>query len=99
MPAAGDMAETTSKQSDHLVGRETELALLDEFLASVDGPRAFVLVGGPGIGKTFLWEAGVGAARRRGLRVLAARGSGAETGLSFAALIDLLDRVGPDELG
>src|SRR6188472_4085968 len=91
------MAETTSKQSDHLVGRETELSLLDEFLASVAGPRAFVLVGEPGIGKTSLWEAGVVAARQRGLRVLSARGSGAETRLSFAALIDLLDGVGPDE--
>src|SRR3954464_10939442 len=92
------MSETTSEQSDHLVGRESEQALLDAFLASAVAPRAFVLVGEPGIGKTFLWEAGVGAARQRGLRVLSARGSGAETGLSFGTLIDLLDRVGSGEL-
>ena len=92
------MPETTSERSDHFVGRESEWALLDAFLASTEAPRAFVLVGEPGIGKTFLWEAGVGAARQRGLRVLSARGSGAETGLSFGALIDLLDRVGSEEL-
>src|SRR3954451_7825958 len=92
------MPETTSQRSDRFVGRESEWALLDAFLDSTEAPRAFVLVGEPGIGKTFLWEAGVRAARRRGLRVLSARGSGAETGLSFGALIDLLDRVGSEEL-
>ena len=55
--------------------------------------RALVLTGGPGVGKTSLWEAGVEAARGRGLRVLRASGSGAETQLSFAALIDLLDGI------
>ena len=59
---------------------------------------ALVLTGGPGIGKTTLWEAGVAAARERGLRVLSARASGAEARLSFAALIDLLDGVGGEEL-
>ena len=44
-------------------------------------------------GKTTLWEAGLDAARRRKLRVLSARGSGAETQLSFSALTDLLDGV------
>jgi DNA-binding CsgD family transcriptional regulator/tetratricopeptide (TPR) repeat protein len=94
----GDVGRTSSEQGEHIVGRESELALLDEFIASVDSPRAFVLTGEPGIGKTSLWELGVAAARRRGLRVLAARGSGAETRLSFAALIDLLDGVGLDDL-
>ena len=96
------MAQATQPGSSELggpiVGRETELAALHAFLAGEGGPRAFVLAGDPGIGKTTLWEAGVAAARNRGLRVLAARGSGAETRLSFAALIDLLDGVGRDEL-
>jgi len=82
-----------------IVGRETELAKVHAFLGSGEGPRAFVLAGDPGIGKTTLWEAGVAAARERGLRVLSARGSGAETRLSFAALIDLLDGIGSEELG
>ncbi len=67
--------------------------MLEALLASEGTPRALVLTGGPGVGKTSLWEAGVEAARRRGLRVLRASGSGAETQLSFAALIDLLDGV------
>ena len=53
-----------------LVGREPELERLRAF---AEPPRALVLTGGPGIGKTTLWEAGIDAARERGLRVVAAR--------------------------
>ena len=38
------------------------------------------------------------AARERGIRVLTTRASSAETRLSYAALIDLLDGVGGSEL-
>src|SRR5579862_2561947 len=55
-----------------------------------------VLTGGPGMGKTTLWEAGIAAARESGFQVLTARASGAEAELSFAALTDLMDGV---ELG
>jgi len=80
----------------NIVGRGTELAALRAF---VDGPdRTLVLAGGPGIGKTTLWEAGLAAARELGARVLAARTSGAEARPPFAGLIDLLDGVGGDEL-
>jgi DNA-binding CsgD family transcriptional regulator len=92
------VAETTSGQAGQIVGRERELALVGEFLRSVGSPRALLLTGGPGIGKTSLWDAGIEVARQRGLRVLSARGSSAETRLSFAGLIDLLDGVGLDEL-
>ena len=80
-----------------VVSRESELAVLCEF---ADNParHSLVLRGGPGIGKTTLWEAGVDEARSRGLRVLAARPSGAEAQLSFAALIDLLHEVDSAEL-
>lgn len=57
------------------------------------GPCTVVLVGGPGIGKTSLWEAGIAAARESGFRALTARASDAEAELSFAALTDLLDGV------
>ena len=67
--------------------------MVEALLASDGTPRALVLTGGPGVGKTSLWEAGVEAARGRGLRVLRASASGAETQLSFAALIDLLDGI------
>ena len=60
--------------------------MVEALLASDGTPRALVLTGGPGVGKTSLWEAGVEAATGRGLRVLRASGSGAETQLSFAAL-------------
>ena len=75
-----------------LVGREEELSRLDDFLGG-PGTRAFVLDGDPGAGKTSLWEAGIAAARSRGLRVLEARPSGAEAKLSFAGLTDLLEDV------
>ncbi len=79
------------------MGRESELAVVRELLEA-DAPRALVLTGGPGIGKTTLWEAGLDAARERGLRVLSARASGAEAQLSFAALIDLCDGIDPEAL-
>jgi DNA-binding CsgD family transcriptional regulator len=76
-----------------VVGRESELAALREFL---DGPPpvpALVLTGAAGIGKTTLWEAGVAIARERGWNVLLSRASEAEVELSFAGLADLLDGV------
>jgi DNA replication protein DnaC len=52
-----------------------------------------VLVGGPGIGKTTLWEAGIAAASRQGLVVLSTRASSAPARLAFAALTDLFDQI------
>jgi DNA-binding CsgD family transcriptional regulator len=92
------VTEQAGDRGGLIVGRDAELAALDGFLASDVGPRALVLSGGPGIGKSTLWEAGVGMARRRGLRVLVARASGIETTLSSAALVDLLDGVEREEL-
>jgi DNA-binding NarL/FixJ family response regulator len=79
-----------------IVGREAELETLEAFLE--DAAPALVITGGPGIGKTTLWEAGVSAARDRGIRVLTTRASGAEAQLSFGGLIDLLDGVSDGEL-
>ncbi len=73
-----------------VVGRETELERLGTFAAGFS-PQALVLAGGPGFGKTTLWETGVELARERGVRVATASPSGAEAQLSFAALIDLCD--------
>lgn len=66
---------------------------MQAFFATDGGPQAFVLAGGPGIGKTTLWEAGANAARERGLSVLSARPSDAEAQLSFTALTDLLEGI------
>ena len=65
--------------------------MLREFLGADAAAGALAAHGGPGIGKTTLWEAGIAVARERGWRVLCARPSGAEAQLSFAALIDLFD--------
>ncbi|MGH2794338.1 MAG: ATP-binding protein, partial [Actinomycetota bacterium] len=76
-----------------IVGREPELGALRDFVGADASARACVLTGGPGIGKTTLWEAGVAAARGSGTRVLVARPSDAEARLAFAALTDLFDTV------
>ena len=68
-------------------GRARSRAFVEE---AARGPAALVVEGEPGIGKTELWNAGVGQARARGLRVLESRPAGAETQLSFAVLRDLL---------
>jgi predicted ATPase len=74
-----------------LIGRQEELSQLGRFLARLAaGPRAFVLEGEVGIGKTVLWQAGLTRARARGQRTLACRPAGSEVKLSFAALGDLL---------
>lgn len=75
--------------ASEVVGRDSELATLHEFVGSGHSLRALALTGRPGIGKTTLWEAGIDAAQRRGLLVLSARPSDAEAQHSFAALIDL----------
>ena len=80
-----------------VIGREEELGSIEAFLArSGDGPGALVLSGEPGIGKTTLWEAGVGEAERRVGRVLVHRSAEAEAALSFTGLSDLLVPVFPE---
>ncbi len=82
-----------------VVARADELARIAEFVASPEpGTRVLVLDGAPGVGKTTLWEAGVGLARKNGMRVMTARSSGAETALCFAAVVDLFDAVSLDDL-
>ena len=81
-----------------IVGREPEYTVLREFLGADSAVRALALVGGPGIGKTTLWEAGIALGAGARVRVLVARPSGAEAQLSFAALIDLFDGVDPGAL-
>jgi DNA-binding CsgD family transcriptional regulator len=75
-----------------ILGRDTELAQLHNFLDPVSGgPSALLLEGAAGIGKTTLWHAGVSVAQARGHRVLACRAAESEARLSYAALGDLFD--------
>ena len=93
------MAAGATRVRPEIVGRERELATVERFVEGVGAaPAALVLTGAPGSGKTTLWEAGTAAASERGIRVLAARASGAETSLTFAGIADLLDGVDDDEL-
>ena len=79
-----------------VIGREPELERLETFFASEQ--KALVIVGGPGIGKTTLWEAGLKTVADGPRRVLQARPSDAEAQLSFSALTDLFREVESAEL-
>ena len=78
--------------SDLIFGRERELAEIARVLAddSRGQPRAVLIEGQAGIGKTTIWRTAVRPMQERG-PVLVARGSEAETNLSFALLGDLLE--------
>jgi DNA-binding CsgD family transcriptional regulator len=80
-----------------VVGRDAELAVVTEVLAS-SGPHAtgLVIVGEPGIGKSTVWEEAVRLAREGGRRVLATRPTESEAKLSFSGLADLLSAVPAD---
>jgi DNA-binding CsgD family transcriptional regulator len=87
------MDERDQSGVEHVVGREPELAAVQQFVDGAPGAPALVLTGPAGIGKTTLWEAAVKHARTGGWTVLVARPSEAEAELSFAGLADLLDGV------
>ena len=95
VPLEGVLAESV------IIGREEELALLEQRLGAIvdGGTLAVVLEGDPGIGKTTLFRSAVSSARERGYSVLACRPSAPEVPLSYAGLSDLLEPVGPDVLG
>lgn len=76
-----------------LFGREHELRTALGLLAG-RGPRALILAGEPGIGKTSIWREILREARDRDFEVLGAMPSGAEVQLTFAALGDLVDGLG-----
>jgi AAA ATPase domain len=77
-----------------VLGRQAELEQLTAMLdAVVAGPRAVVVEGPAGIGKTTMWQAALEAARARSFTVLAARAAQTEATLPFAGLIDLLEGV------
>jgi DNA-binding CsgD family transcriptional regulator len=80
--------------ADGVIGRESELAILDRFLDSIPaGPDALLLSGEAGIGKTTVWKEGLDRGLRRGYRTLSCRPVESETRLSYAALGDLLEPV------
>lgn len=82
---------------NELTGRGAESRRIGDLLDDIDGkPTALVIEGDAGIGKTTLWLAAVHRARSRGIRVLTARTSEAESVLAYATLADLMCDVDPD---
>jgi DNA-binding NarL/FixJ family response regulator len=80
-----------------VVGRDAELERVHAFVAGVSsGPRALVIRGEPGIGKTTLWHAALERCRRAGFTILSARPGEEEMPLALGGLIDLFERVAPD---
>ena len=76
---------------DDLVGREQELAFIDEFLAeSRSAPGALLIEGPAGAGKTTVWRAGVERAGALGHRMLVCRPARAEVHLLYGGLSDML---------
>ncbi len=77
-----------------IFGRDAEQEVLGAFVRDVGGgPRALVLHGEAGIGKTTLWETGVSFASGHGYTVLSCRPSQSESALSSSALGDLLSGI------
>ena len=82
-----------------VVGRRSELARIDAFLARVPaGARVLVIEGDPGMGKTTLWQAGLEDAARRSWRILSSRPSDAEATFAYAGIGDLLEGVDDEAL-
>ena len=89
------------ESTDHrrILGRDAELAEIDRFMASVpDGPRALILEGSAGIGKTTLWQSGIASARAAGFLVLSTRAAQSEATLSYSALGDLFEDAVDDAI-
>lgn len=86
-------------QARHVLGRDDELAEIDRFIGAIAaGPRALVLEGTAGIGKTTLWQAGLDASHAAGFLVLSTRAAESEATLSYSALGDLFQGVGDETL-
>ena len=79
-----------------LIGRNAELARLDDALAEVaDRGGALFITGAAGIGKTSLLDVTTSHARSRGYKVLTVTGLESEADLPYAGLHQLLQPVLP----
>ncbi len=83
----------------HILGRDRELAEINRFIRSIRaGPRALVLEGSAGIGKTTLWQVATGSAQAAGALVLASRAAESEATLSYSALGDLFEEAADEAM-
>ena len=91
------MAAMLDVRSSRVIGRESELGQIRNFIMGIAaGPRSLLLEGAVGIGKTTLWRAGLREAEERSYRVLSARPTELESRLAFGGIIDLF--AGVDEM-
>jgi DNA-binding CsgD family transcriptional regulator len=83
-----------------IVGREGELEVIRRLLHAPEAsPRALVLDGVAGIGKTLLWQTALEDARGAAETVLVAAPAESEAAMPYAALADVLDGVPPGVVG
>jgi DNA-binding CsgD family transcriptional regulator len=88
--ASRDHAPVAMKQA--VIGRHSELARIDAFLAQVPaGAQVMVIEGESGMGMTTLLLAAIERATERAWRVLSARPSDAEATFAYAGIGDLLE--------
>lgn len=88
---AARTADATSTARPRVVGRTAELAALRELVADpAPRPRALLLTGEPGVGKSTLLEAGCTIAAAVGLPVLATLCAEAEADMAYVTLEDLV---------
>lgn len=89
-----------------MIGREAELAAVDDLLTTArDRFALLTLEGDPGIGKTTVWREALHRAAAQGFRVLSARPTEADATLSLVGLADLfgtldhavIDRLPPPQ--
>jgi hypothetical protein len=79
---------------DDIVERHAEMLAIDGLLTSATSePRALVLDGDPGIGKTVVWLAALERAREKGFHALSTRAAQPEPALAYTALADLRGEV------
>lgn len=76
------------------IGRDSEIARIKRFVTDLpDGPRALLIEGEAGIGKTTLLREGHNSGLQLGMTVLTASPVESEVPLEFAALADLLETI------
>jgi len=86
-PQRNQRARAPRSTGPSLLGRDTEIALIEQLLDRIDhGGTTLFISGAPGIGKSALLEEAKNRARERGIVVLGMTGVLAEVRLAFAGL-------------
>jgi DNA-binding NarL/FixJ family response regulator len=95
---------TVAAETETIVGRNEELAVIDRFLHGVaEGPATLAILGEPGIGKTTVWREATRRAEAQGTRalfnrsyVLALKGDVEEARETVAQLLEYAEAAGDD---